>query len=56
MLHQKARVRVFLHQSVQENQLGLLQRQEQALDKPWQKLDLVISRFSLDPYIGMEMC
>lgn len=49
MLHQKARVRVFLHQSVQEKQLSLLQRQEKALDKPWQKLDLVVPRFSLVP-------
>ena len=49
ILHQKAHVRVFLHQSVQERQLGLLQRQEKALDKPWQKLDLVVPRFSLVP-------
>lgn len=49
MPHQKARVRVFLHQAVQEKQLSLLQRQEKALDKPWQKLDLVVPRFSLVP-------
>lgn len=49
MVHQKASVRVFLLQSVQEKQPGLLHRQERALDKPWQKWDLVVPRFSLVP-------
>lgn len=49
MLHQKACVGVFFLQSVQEKQLGWFERQEKALDKPWQKLDLVVPRFSLIP-------